>query len=97
VRDENLADAALVAGALHGGCSGEVGGRRFSGLLEDRSEKMGVALHRRGDDHAGVEVHASLVVALGRMHTQSPRLPAEIEKLKDVVDAELAERSLDCH
>jgi hypothetical protein len=44
-----------------------------------------------------VEQHHAFVVAQLRRDAQHSRLPAEIEQLEDIVNAELAERSLDRH
>ena len=97
VGDENLADASLVAGALHRGGARQICRRRLAGSLENRSEEVRVTLHRRGDDGAGVEVDAALVVPLGRVHAQGAGLSAQVEQRKDVVDAELAEWAFDRH
>jgi hypothetical protein len=58
---------------------------------------MRIALHGRRDNGPGVEVHAALIVAFGGGYAESSGLPTQIEKLEDVVDAELAERSFDRH
>ena len=62
-----------------------------------RSIDVGMAPHA-GVDHApAVEQHDAFVVAQIGRHAQRARLPAQVEQLEDVVDAELAERSLDRH
>ena len=95
--DENLTDATLVTRALHRGGAREIGRGGFPRALENRAQQMRIALHRGRDDGARVEVDAPFVVSLGRSYAERSGLPAQIEKLEDVVDAELAEWSFDRH
>ena len=52
------------------------------------------AAHRCGRRSAAIEQHGALVVAQLGGDAQRPRLPAQIQHLEDVVDAQLAQRRL---
>src|SRR6185437_9584094 len=58
---------------------------------------MWIAAYRREHHRAAIEVHCALVVAKHGRDRERARLPAEIEELEDVMNPELAERSLDRH
>src|SRR5213596_3138782 len=62
-----------------------------------RRDRARPAADRGVDDAAIVEVDHALVTAELRCHAEHARLPAQVEELEDVVDAELLERSLDRH
>ena len=64
MRDKDLANSALVTGALHGSSAGQIRRCRLTGAFENRAQQVWVALHRRRHDRACIEVHAALVVSL---------------------------------
>src|SRR4029077_19004849 len=74
--NENLADPALIPGALHCRGTREIRRRRFAGSLENRPEKVRVALHRRRDDRPRVEINTPLIISFRGIHTKRPGLPA---------------------
>src|SRR5439155_21498273 len=92
-RHEDLSEPALVALALlHVAGALEVGLGDLAGAQQQRAERVRVAADFRRHDDAVVEIDLALVVAQLRRDAQRARLPAEVEQLEDVVDAELAQR-----
>jgi hypothetical protein len=79
--------------------SGDVDVRRAhsAGLQQYHLYRQCHTANRGMHDAPVVEHHDPLVVAQLRGDTKHARLPAEIQQLEDIVDAELAERSLDRH
>ena len=97
-RHQNLADPALVALALlHVAPALQVGLGDLAGAQQQGAERVRVGADLREDDGAAVEVHRARVVTQLGGDAQHPRLAAQVEQLEDVVDAELAKRSLDRH
>src|SRR6185437_12073316 len=58
---------------------------------------MRVAADSGVDDAAAVEVHGALVVAQQRRHRERTRLPAQVQQLEDIVNAQLPQRPFDRH
>src|SRR2546425_12728602 len=90
VRHEDLAEPALVPlPLLHVARPLEVGLGDLAGAQQQRTERVGVAADLRRHDDAVVEIDLPLVMAQLRGDAQRSRLPAQVEQLEDVVDAEL--------
>ena len=84
-------------GALRVARAREVGLGDLAAAQQQLAQRMRIAADR-GEHHcAPIEVHRALIVAQHGGDRERPGLPAEIEQLEDIVDAELAERSLDRH
>jgi hypothetical protein len=64
---------------------------------EQVAQAVRVGADVRTHDLAVLEQDRPLVVPEFRDHGQRPRLPAQVEQLEDVVDAELLERAFDRH
>src|SRR5690348_6216598 len=58
---------------------------------------MRIAADDGVDHRTPLEVHRALVVAQQRRDRECPGLPAQVQQLKHIVDAQLAERPLDRH
>src|SRR5437762_7410072 len=97
-RHEDLAQAALIAQALlHVARALEVGFGDLPGPQQHRPQRMGIGADLGRDDDTVVEVDRPVVVTQLRRDAQRARLAAQVEQLEDIMDAELAQRSLDRH
>jgi hypothetical protein len=75
----------------------EVGLTDAPGLEQHHLHRQRLATNRRLDDAAVVEAHDPFILAKLRRHAQHSGLSAQVEKLKDVVNSELAKGSFDRH
>jgi hypothetical protein len=90
-RHEDLPEPARVAvPQLHVAGALQIGLGDLAGPQQQRAERVRVAADRGGDDLAVLEMDGARVVAQLRRHPQHARLPAQVEELEHVVDAELA-------
>ncbi len=95
---EQLAELAVrLRRALRVARAREIRLRDLAAAQQKLAERMRIAPNGREHDGAAIEVHGALVVAQHGGDGERARLPAQVEQLEDVVDAELAKRSLDRH
>src|SRR5690606_27465834 len=95
---QDLPEAPVLALLLlHRTGEREISFSDLAGADQHRSERMRIAPDARIHHTAVLEPDLSLVAAQLRAHGERPGLSAEVEQLKDVVDAEIAKRALDRH
>ena len=97
VHGDEEAAARVAAALLHVAGSLEVGLGDLAAAQQQRPQGMGVAADLGEDDGAVLEVDRARVVAQLRRDAEHAGLPAQVQELEDVVDAELAQRSFDRH
>src|SRR4051812_25798754 len=66
-------------------------------LHQHRAERMRIRANDRRDHSAGLEVHDAFVVPQRGRHAQRAGLPAQVQQLEDVMDAEFTKGTLDGH